>query len=294
MQAHRPIPKKLQWYLPTINGDIRLTREAPKQTILHAYELTPSETQAMAGLREKALSTKWGKQPWCDPAAFLPIDHATYRTGEGIVLHLAAAIEDVQATLATALKPRRSLITAVRFSNGNIEEAVASRSEDGGHRLSMPSIPGDRPSGDYPIEEAWSDVHPGVIAEQRAAAERAATVATPTVGCPMPEFEAAEVRASFVLEQFLTPDQIEDYRRYGTFVSVGHDTGRRYMVIHRERPDVLKKYAGRQLFDLEAGHALCVHDWEVPPAEEMLALHLCLHLPGRERYIRSLPETWHG
>lgn len=234
----------------------------------------------MEGLRARALSTSWGRTPWCEETAFLPITHATYRTAEGIILHLRAPIEDVQETLGKALKPKRSLVTAVRFANGHIEEAVATQSEDGSaQRVSIP---------EDPVDHAWDDVHPGRIAQA------AATVATPTVGCPMPEFIEAEVRSSFVLEQFLTPDQIEDYRRHGCFVTTGHDTGRRYMVIHRERPAMLKKYQGRQLFDLESNHALCVHDWDVPPAEEMLGLHLHLQLPGRERYIRSLPETWHN
>jgi hypothetical protein len=35
---------------------------------------------------------------------------------------------------------------------------------------------------------------------------------------------------------------------------------------------------------------MCVHDWEVPAAEEMLALKLFLSLPEREQYIRDLPR----
>jgi len=58
---------------------------------------------------------------------------------------------------------------------------------------------------------------------------------------------------------------------------------------------MLKQCNGRQLYDLEEKRALCVHDWDLPPAEEMLALHLCLSLPGQEKYVRSLPATWaHG
>jgi len=238
----------------------------------------------MENLRHKALSTRWGKSQWCDERDFLPITHATYRTTEGITLILRASIEDVQEALAKSLKPRRSLLTAVRFANGRIEEATENRSEDGTPRIGIvgASGTGGGPAG-ADLQEYWNDIHP----------DRAATVATPMVGCPMPEFIEAEVRSSYVLEQFLTPDQIEDYRRFGCFVSLGRDTGRRYMVIHRERPAMLKKYGGRQLFDLDADHALCVHDWEVPPPEEMLALHLCLQIPGREKYIRSLPDTWH-
>jgi len=269
-----------QWYLPTIHGDIRLSREAPKRTRLHAFQLTASEALAMTGLRERALSTRWGRTPWCDEAAFLPVTNATYRTTDGISLLLAASIEDVHETLAKALKPKRSLITALLFRDGRIEEAFETRVSDDGRSktLSIPDI--------EPVDEAWDDVHPARIAAA------AATVAAPTIGCPMPEFAEAEARASEVLERFLTPEQVEDYRKHGCFVSRGHDTGKRYMVIHRERPAMMKRYGGRQLFDLEANHSLCVHDWEIPPPEEMLALHLCLQLPGRERYIRSLPEAY--
>lgn len=271
---------KFQWFLPTINGDIRLERLSPKQTRLRAWELTAAEARAMEGLRKRALSTRWGRTPWCEEKDFLPITNATYRTVDGLTLNLNAPIEDVQETLAKALKPKRSLLTAIRFSDGRIEEAFEARTaEDGTKTISIP---------DEPVEKAWDDVHPARVAEA------AATVAAPIVGCPMPAFVEAEVRASYVLEHFLTPEQIEDYRKLGCFVSLGHDTGHRYMVIHRERPAMCSKFGGRQLYDLDENRAMCVHDWEVPPPEEMLALHLCLQLPGKERYIRHLPETWHA
>jgi hypothetical protein len=240
----------------------------------------------MAGLRQRALSTKWGKTPWCDEADFLPLTHATYRTNEGLTLILRAPIEDVQDTLAKALKPKRSLVSAVRFGDGRIEEAITTSASVEGVSTARVSV------GDLPIEEYWSEVHPGEVARAAAAAQAATTVAAPVIGCPMPEFVEADIRASRVLETFLDPDQIEDYREHGCFVSVGADTGHRYMVIHRERPAMLKKFGGRQLYDLETNRALCVHDWEVPPPEEMLVLHLCLKLPGKEKYIRHLPETW--
>ena len=36
--------------------------------------------------------------------------------------------------------------------------------------------------------------------------------------------------------------------------------------------------------------ALCIHDWAVPPPEEMLSIHLCLSLPGREAELLHLAE----
>lgn len=38
----------------------------------------------------------------------------------------------------------------------------------------------------------------------------------------------------------------------------------------------------------DEGVAYCVHDWSVPAAEEMLAIHLLLKLPGYEGELRFL------
>lgn len=126
-----------------------------------------------------------------------------------------------------------------------------------------------------------------------------ATVAQPVNGCPMPDFPEADIRASRVLETFLSPEQLRDYRTTGGFVVRGADTGRRYLVCNRERPGLMRRQGTsmglgsgsfRQLFDLDQNRALCVHDWTVPPPEEMLALMLCLTLPGREEKMLRLPE----
>jgi len=42
------------------------------------------------------------------------------------------------------------------------------------------------------------------------------------------------------------------------------------------------------VFDLDENRPLCVHDWDIPPAEEMLTMHLLLSLPQWEPYIRGL------
>jgi hypothetical protein len=35
---------------------------------------------------------------------------------------------------------------------------------------------------------------------------------------------------------------------------------------------------------------LCVHDWQVPAAEELLSLFVHLQLPGCETYVRAIPD----
>jgi hypothetical protein len=211
-----------------------------------------------------------GRTPWADEESFPKIDSVAseaYRSKGGVTVTLQAQLEDVQTVLARALKPNRKLITAVQFSGDRIVEIASKPSAD----------PEDEPTKLGAIPKT---------------AVVAATVAAPTIGCPMPEFAEVDVRANRVLESFLTEGQTEDYRKHGTFLAIGHDTGRRYLVAHREQPRALRLCGGRQLYDVEDRLPLCVHDWTVPPAEEMLALLLCLRLPGREREIRHLPETW--
>lgn len=54
------------------------------------------------------------------------------------------------------------------------------------------------------------------------------------------------------------------------------------------------KFPGRSVYDLDEARVLCLHDWVVPAAEELLELLLCLSLPGREREARSLEATAEG
>lgn len=169
---------------------------------------------------------------------------------------LAAPIDAVQKVLVKALKPGKKIIDAVRFADGRVEE-----------KSSM------------------------ALAEHRGA-KAAVSVAAPTIGCPMPDFAEVDARATRVLEAFLDPKQVEDYRQHGAFVSVGASTGHKYLVANRTRKNAILRAGGRQLFDLDEQRALCVHDWSCPAPEEALALHLCVSLPGHEQRVRLLPETW--
>lgn len=112
------------------------------------------------------------------------------------------------------------------------------------------------------------------------------TVSKPVLGCPAPDLAAADVRAREVLFAFLGEGQQEDFDRHNAFVSVGSATGHQYMVTSRRARRLLERHGGRQLYDLDEQRAFCVHDDEVPEAEEMLALHVMLQLPWGERYLR--------
>jgi hypothetical protein len=82
---------------------------------------------------------------------------------------------------------------------------------------------------------------------------------------------------------------MEDFERYQRFVTVGGLSGRRYMLTSRHARSELSTYH-RTVYDLEADTPLCVHDWSVPAAEELLVMHLHLQSPRWEEYVRWLPE----
>ena len=261
------------WLIPSFYGDLRLEAVSGKETKLHAYELTPAEVKAMSALRERATSAGLFKRGWCSEADFAALTSPAYRTREGVTIALRASLADVEEVLSRALRPERQLVKVLRLSDGTNAEIDT-------YRTLASSQPKELPP------KAEEKVHPAEIVP-----DKAVTVARPVNGCPMPDFAEADVRASRVLEAFLSPAQVRDYRSQGAFLTRGADTGRRYLVGHRERPTLLRaNLGGRQLYDLDRQVAICVHDWAVPPPEEMLALHLCLSLPGRESELLSLPE----
>jgi hypothetical protein len=180
-----------------------------------------------------------------------PLDKAT--------VTIAAPIAKVENTIAKAMKRGRKLLSAVVFSGGKIEEVH--RSEEGAARSGL-------------LEKA----------------KAAVTVAQPTIGCPVPEFERAEIRATRVLREFLTPRQLMDFETTQGFVVQGADTGHRYMLVSRHSP-LTRETGGRSVYDVTEGRPVCVHDWSVPASEELLELALFLTLPGHEKYVRSLPEA---
>jgi len=240
---------------------VKLEATGEGLTTVRMCELTPTEEHAVRLLRQRALKKSALSTPWIeDEKAFPDVRErrSAYRTKDGVTVQLSAPIAKVQAVLAKALKPNRKLVTAVTFADGRMEEVRATAS-------AIITVP----------EKAT----------------KAVTVAAPTVGCPVPEFPESEVRATRVLEAFLSSQQLKDYRTRGAFIARGADTGHQYAITHRERRAAMNGVSSRSLYDLTDARPLCVHDWTVPPPEEMLALFVCISLPGNERRVRDLPEA---
>ena len=243
--------------------------------------MLPNERKALGALRRRALAKPFGMTPWCTAEAFIPLDSPAYlEQSGGVEVELDANLETVRDFLARQLKPERKLVNAVLFKDGSIVEAAFN--ENAGQEPSETRVLAS--GGEAPPSPAPTPAEPAQEPQ------RGATVAAPVRGCPAPNFSPAEIRATHVLSRFLTPDQMNDFRRYNRFVSLGATTGHRYMLTSRFRRDQLDQYGGRSLYDLDEECAYCVHDWDVPAAEELLGLHLFLQLPGKEAFLREISE----
>jgi hypothetical protein len=60
------------------------------------------------------------------------------------------------------------------------------------------------------------------------------------------------------------------------------------MITSRHATDELSKWR-TALYDVDCERSVCTHDWSVPAAEEMLALHIYLQIEGGEHFLRSFP-----
>lgn len=267
----------LTWYLPSFYGDIRLESTGKQETKVTVYGLSPQEKVAMKALLLEAEKKRVVGPCWSPLASrLLDLDSIKEQT-----LQLKAPISKVQKLLQKHLKPNREQVSVVRFGNGKMQEMT-----------------------ERVLEEVTSTEHSTSTSEKSDASDTskipksepkpavATTVAAPVLGCPAPDFEQAEVRAAAVLRAFLTPEQLEDFLKEQAFVATGVDTGSNYIITSRHARTKLAQTT-RSLYCIDESMPYCVHDWEVPAAEEMLALLVHLSLPGREMYLRGIRDVDH-
>ena len=306
---HTPI-----WYLPTFHGDIRLESIVGGRTALFCHELTPTEMEAMRELRKRAIAPPPFRRKWATSSDFPELDTEFYRVGREQRVELDVSIATVQEFLARRLKPNRQLLGAARFESGKIVEVFNSepkpvetyRQVPGQEKPSAPrATPSRTPYPPLPMPTSGKVLKSKSDEDKEADVEKAAkeamekvtaavTVAKPVLGCPAPDFAPADVRANRVLDAFLDDQQRLDWRARGQIIARGYETGHRYMITSRDQRDQLARFGGRSLFDLEEGSPFCTHDWDVPAAEEVLALLLFISLPKRERYLRAIRDPLLG
>ena len=258
-------------------------------TRLTLTRLSRLERAALAGLRTWAVAQDLHRARGGGRASRLLFPEVTDDLGATETethIMLAAPLDAIQKVLARLLKPTRVLVGVVHYTDGTLAEV--SRSEP----VPTPSVDGGAIG---PASGAYREVPPPAAPATPKKKETAkipdagATVAAPTIGCPPPNFPAREERANRVLERFLTPAQYADWRRDQRFVQTAHDTGHKYLLTSRLHRDALSRVGGRSLFDLDTQTPFCTHDWDVPAAEELLALRVFLALPGGEAYLRAVP-----
>lgn len=235
-----------RWYVPSFWGDIRLEPADDGQACI---VIADKLTEPERGALA-ALSKHAQQKRWL-------VDAITIGDGS---TRVAAPMAKVAKVIAKALKPDRKLVSAIVFADGTMAQ----------HER-------------HEVEPVAPDK---VLPKATRKPKAATTVAAPVRGCPAPDFAQAELKAQRVLEAFLQPPQIEDFRRHNRFISIGH-SGKRYMITSRHARDSLALYH-RSLYDLDDQTPLCVHDWDIPAPEEMLAIHVLLALPGWEPYLRKL------
>lgn len=229
---------------------------------------------------------------WASPEAWNAIQPRDFETGEAAerAIELNASISTLGDFLSAWLRPDRQTITVIRTGQGEISEMKITTEPE--------VVVEDETTPDNVTPIATQDPPDVTAREEPLAATgtdstepvKAATVKKPVRGCPAPSFEQIRLRASRVLRAFLTPQQAADFDQHQRFVSTGKDTGHRYMLTSRNAPDELMHYGSRCLFDLDENQAYCVHDWDVPAEEELLALHCLLSLPGYETWARAMPD----
>jgi len=281
------LPPIRTWYLPTTFGDIRLRAIDKKHTLVEICKLTHAELAAVRKLRDESIAPGLFRDPWASVEDWTRIPDA-FEVGiaKPVEITLAAPIMKIEKVLTRALRKDRSVVTVVSTKPGEyIELRTEPLEEDHGASPHRTPAPAPDAADASKAKPASAVAHP--VGQDPAAV--AVTVAKPVQGCPAPDFEDAQIRASDVLRAFLLPEQIRDFEKHQQFISIGALTGHRYAITSRHcRSKLFVQH--RTVYDLDESRELCVHDWDLPPAEEMLTMHLMLSLPQHEGYIRGLRE----
>lgn len=285
------------WYIPSWNGDIRFEAEGPDRTIVKVIEPTAGEIARLQALSSVFQKHKLIQHPLWDDKGDPKLQVSSVQT----------SILKVAAYLVQDYAPGRATLTAIQFSDQNVEAFEAAP----GMWNSLKETLGLKPKGrkvepaplaqleekDDSDEDAYrrflgtadDDVKPKAEPKPKPQPkakpkpEKAVTVKRPTICCPMcidgPISPAAEV-----LFAFLTEEEKQEYiENDHSLVVTGGITGYRYLVSHRHGK--WAQHFGKMCRDLDNGVTLHFHDHTIPPEEEVLQALLMLRF--RENWVRT-------
>jgi hypothetical protein len=242
----------MKWYIPSWNGDLRLTPSAKNadETELTIVKPTEQERQAVNAMGPVFVEKGWLKE-WSHVGP-----KKLFTRDKTLLIH--APLEQVGPIVAKLLKPQAAVLTAITFKDGRVETSSGSLAE-------LQAL--SEEAAKQPPEKA---------------PEAAVTVKRPTPSCPQC-VEGSIEPAREVLLAFLTEEQHADWARERAIVVRGGLSGNRYILAHRHSERARRQ--GRICFDVDDQMVVHFHDWTVPPEEEVLAAKLILE--HREPWLRN-------
>lgn len=232
-------------------GDIEVEARGQDESLVRWVALTPMEREALDG--------------------YLATVELERTADDGELLVPRSAIE-VGACIGERLHQGSALITAVRFSTGEVRATTSPI------RSWLSGLLGWFKRAPAKAIETASEVLDDAdlpCPEPEAAVQ----APVPRRGCPMPSMtELREIKAAAVVRKFLTPRQAADFDRRRAFVTVGRDTGHLYRVTSRWSPEV-SRYG--VLYDLTDRHSICASNQDMPPSEEVLSMKFAVEIMER-------------
>jgi hypothetical protein len=261
------------WRIPSWSGDYEILPhpDAPDtKTRVRVVEPTPSEIADLTKLFAHAK-----KEGWIGRKAKIP----TSGTHE---FDFEAPILAVGTHMALSIVPSRSRLTAIRSKDGSVDVVYNDADVNATPEEKAEVAKAEEKGIVEKIKDAASSAASSVAGAAKGAVDAVTTVKAPTRCCPL-AVEGPDIRASEVLEAFLSPEQQRMWDLYAYFYAIGHRTGHRYRVCHRHSDMAISQ--GKVLWDMTDEHIVHVYDHSVPPAEEALALKL--YIENREEVIRN-------
>jgi len=248
-------------YLPSWNGDMRLTGTDDHESVLALTAPTPQERMIVGDFLRHAKNEKW----WdgAPPAKGKPYN------GAKLEIKIQATLAKASKALITFSRPKDRTLTAVKFADGKLEV-----------------IEGATITALAAIEDTVAKAKAQETKEKEA---KAASVKRPTPCCPQC-LPGAIGPASEVLLSFLSPSQHEQWARERAIMVEGHLSGHRYVIAHRHSETAQR--VGRICFDADDEKVVHFHDWSVPPEEEVLAAKLIME--HAEPWLRNEATVFGG
>jgi hypothetical protein len=228
-------------YIPIYSGDIQLLKsEKPKQCLLQTSNLTVDEIVLVQQILKRFK---------------VPVPEVLGSNS----IEIPAPLEKAHKYVTRVLKKGKPTITAIKISEGRIEEVKT-------------------------LAEAEEKLEKALAGKKGKKEKEAVTTTVPKRGCPMPVFDpmrAREIMATAVLWKFLADSQKRDFNLHKAITVFGGATGEKYLISHRHSrlaPKfgmVSRLVQGRRVPE-------CVLETDLPAPEEMLSLLVVLSCPTTE------------